>query len=261
MRLVIDAPTPQPRKFGLYSVADVTTAEPHALMGVEFEKNDNCIALPGVSTTNWCSTQPAKSAVAAYAGTTTFDMFNLYSVQSCAAPGGAVLAKAQADAVRKFGYGEERGVEKQLEAALNATVGFVTPGGAPTTITGGIALIEQYLDTVYAGRGIILMSREAATYAIAARVVSQHGDHLETELGTFVAASAQFGGGPSGPTAGKTWIKTVGSVQVRRGAMSVHGPLFLGGTNATDNTSHVLVERQFVTTYDCVVAGLQATLA
>ena len=232
--VVVDAPTPRERRFGLYSVADVAAAAPHELQGIEFERNDNCRWSLNSTTAAWCGTHPTKTKTEGYDGTSTFAPFALYALEECAGPSGNILGGMQKAAITKFNIGEERGVEERLEAMVNGDAGFVDLGTAATTLRKGLAALEQWLDANYAGSGTILMSREAASMLTDGGVLSRHGNRLETELGNTVAASNEFGGGPTSAGAGNTWLKAVGLVQVRRGLMFASDPTPLLSTGTSE---------------------------
>lgn len=239
-RLVVAAPEVTPRKFGLYSVADVATAEPHSLMGIEYEKNFNCNWGNVRGTATWCSTTAAKTKTEGYDGTTGFDQFQLYSLDECA--GINEFRQAKDRAVKKFALGEERGVEDSLNTTLKADTNGVDLTGTPTDLRKSLAVLEEWLDDNYAGVGTILMSREAGSLIAENDRVSRHGNRLETNLGNLVAASAMFGDGgaeSTSPTAGQTVLWAVGSVVVRRGQMYVSDPYMIatGGTDEVQTVS------------------------
>lgn len=232
MRLIVDAPVPRPRKYGLYSAVPPTQGD--HLRGIEFEKNDNCTITLTAFTGAWCATGTAKAKSEGYAGTSTFDPFALYTLEECGVPSANVLAKAQADAVRKYNYGEERAVEARLATMLSAEPGIDKSATTPEDLVQTLALLEEWLDDTYAGSGIIFASRESGSILLARQAVRIAGTHLETNLGNLFVPSGAFGGGPSAAGAGNTWLFATGTVQIERGEMFTSGPVQLLSNSTTE---------------------------
>lgn len=246
-RLVVPSPEVKPRKFGLYSVADVQTAEAHALMGIEYENLDNCNWSNFTGLHAWCEESPSpKDSTLAWnmPNGNTFDMFYLYSIMRCAGLNEFNTAKNRA--VKRFNFGEERGVERRLNTLLSddANSDDITQGTL-TDLALAVARLEEYIDCNFAGAGTILVSRAAGSLLSKNGTLKRHGNRMETELGTTVASSCEFGtDGPGSATATEwttTYLWAVGNVEVRYGQMIAFDPVLVNTTTGVNEVQTAVI--------------------
>lgn len=238
-RLIVDPLPLRPRRFGLYSVAPLVPAEPHALMGIEWESGRNCVSNAFLASDSWCAPDELGGETGAmYPGTDESEMFQLRMVEECA--GVNDFAGAKNRVVRSANDWEERFIEDKLDSIFAGLGVNVTPGTV-LDLPGTLAFLEQWLDDNYAGAGIIFGSRRAVSLLSKNGSVKQHGNRLETELGNLVA------GGNFGDTmadgaflsAGQTNLWAVGGVSVRYGPATVSDPIIV--KIARERTSSLVI--------------------
>lgn len=231
----VDTPVPAPRKYGLYSVADVKMASPLELQGTEHYA-DNCDFAVTRTTDAVCIGSPTRTVTTDGHGTVVGASFPIYTYVECA--GINEFKDAKNRATRIFNAGEERAVEAQLQALLQADAAAVdVTAGTPSPVL-AVATLEEYADGIYAGAPTFATTRKALSIISSSPdITDQHGNHLETALGAPI-----FGGkniGTAGPLAaaagaGNVWIWAFGKVTVRLGAMFVSDPVFVQSASVNE---------------------------
>ena len=252
----VDSPTPSPRKFGLFSVAQPTNLNNGKWLGGVEYPSDNC-AWDVLFAADPCN--PAAKDYSEEPGFFEADAFYVYTLRACRAPGAINDAKDRA--VKTFTGAEERGAETGLWASLVADTNAVNLGATALCPEAAVAVLEDWLGKNYGGTGVIHAPRDAATFLATNARVRRHGNVLETELGTRVSAGAGYFYSGPGAAAGvdEAWLYATGEVTVRRSPTEVRGPLMK--MTPADNTQVVLVERAYVVDYDCAVAAVKVSLA
>jgi hypothetical protein len=199
--------------------------------------------------------------------------FIVYASIECGAVG---LANYGQDRVRQFLYqqltaGEQATVERifsesangQTEGLANnpATVNLGTADG-PVEAT---SILENWLYAQYGLPGVIHSPMLAAAYMKGSKVVVRDNPNgpWTTAVGTKVSFGNYAGVGPTGqtPTAGTTWMYITGQMAIWRAPDSDLLNVPIGQVlNRSTNVVDIVMEREYVVTYDCYVAGVQVTL-
>lgn len=235
-RFHVDPPTVAPLRFGLSSVSDVVNRNGgHWQAGIERDDVETLRTL--LSADGPCAPN-AKTATVNRFDDVAADPFSLYLLDECRAPG--TISEQQEFAVTTFSNSEWFALEREFWE--RATVGADVIGASDDPLC-GLAQIEGWIGTTYASGGVIHGSRRAVTILAEKARVRRHGNVLETELGTKVAAGAGYLTKtlPSAPAAGREWLLVTAPVTIHRGNAMVSGPLF--AQTPLDNTTNVLVER------------------
>ena len=168
--------------------------------------------------------------------------------------------RAEARAMNMLNSGESRALEKAFwQTTLDAT-GTTDLTPATTTIPEqGLASLELWAADNYGYVPTFHMPRNLASILTTRQAITRQANHLETNLGSLVAAGAGYsvdtGPNASAPVAGETWMYATGAVQVWRGVAISSGPRFAppGG----DNTIKTLVERPYVIGHECILAAIR----
>ena len=229
----IEAPTVVPHPFGLFSVAPPAAPGDHGLVGVQWE-SWACIDIN--TTTDACisgGTAPGPKEFELCPNTISFKPITVYlGIKRT----GQSFDVGEAQVRRVLEDAEEYAVEEYLWGLLAADV----TEAAALSPEGALAAVEEALADGYMGTGVIHMSRGTAI-RLATHLV-RSGDHLETVVGTPVAAGAGYSA---------TAIYGTGALTVQRDGIAVH--------NAWDtaiNDELVLAERTYVAGWDCFATGV-----
>jgi hypothetical protein len=261
-----------PLKYGIFSVADLSdSGEAHWQQGIEWEPQ-----LCGPASTYRCPTcaqnddneAPAKTYTDEGVPLETALPFTVYASFACSPIGNWDRAEERARAALLSG--EERAVEAMMSAGVHAssnsltgasTVNITPTPGTAVSIQTGLALLEQYLGANGKGEGTIVGTRRDILLANTdGKLIVREGDHLETFLGTPVAALAGITGtvGPNNTAAGpgESWLFALGSRP-----RIIRGGVFLTSErdyslNTEDNNLNILAERTYVLGWDCFTAGV-----
>lgn len=148
-------------------------------------------------------------------------------------------------------------------------------GGNPAAVNLGNAVgpvqavskLEDWLYARYGLPGVIHAPMKAAAYIKGAHLIEREGgpsSPWRTEVATVVSFGNYAGTGPTGqvPTADDTWIYITGQVAVWRTPDSELLDVPIGQIlNRSTNVVDIVLEREYVVTYDCFVAGIQVHLA
>lgn len=268
--LVVDG---QPRvalPFGLFSVLTPRTSpDAHWQGGIEWETltcepaggigDPSCVAEPGIT-----------GLPKEFEGSGTLgeaSPFTVYGTYSCS-PVGHTVEYAQERAVEHLLAREEARAEQALWTGDLDNGGFA-PGATAVsastlTIAQAVAALEGWIATNYGSLGVIHMTRETATLAIAADVVTVKGNGLYTALGTPVVAGAGYDGSdPDGdaPDAGTTNIYATPALLGYRSDVFPGAEPVASGFDRESNDLFAVAERTYVIGYDpCGTAVANVTL-
>ncbi len=139
------------------------------------------------------------------------------------------------------------GRDRPLEQALETWGAGATALAAGGSVTGAIALVEQQLDSMYIGRGVILMSRADAVRADAEGALHQVGDQIQTINGTPVIASGMVTPGT---------VYGFGAITVEESSVTEHDVV-----TPTQNKHYAVAESSHVLLVDCEFRTKSATTA
>jgi len=203
---------------------------------------------PGPANTFY-SANPAKTAQPGLA-TVTGDRAAVYALHRCRMPG-ITRVEAQRRAVDALNASENNALEDLLYDRYLASATDI--GGAPTTATRALAILENYAAVYYAYEPTIHMDRFLASTLTMNGSIKQHGNRLETEIGSGVAAGTGYSAHPVPAT---DYIFATGLVVVRKGKSEVHGAPKM---NPADNEEVWLAERPVTLGVECFAVKVAVT--
>lgn len=270
-RLLIDAPTPTPRPFGLLAAAQVVTGEEGDRWenGVEWQ-GFPCGPASGLAID--CPPTNLKDAQFQDGDLTGGDPFVVYATDRCG-PVGRTLAEAQGRASALLAGGEGYTLERAVwtgehgnsPALAHADTVDTTPPGDTASLLGAIAILEGWLAGNVRGLGMIHAPVQAAVYLAEAGAIRQDGQRFVTTLGTPVAFGAGYevNTGPDGvqAPAGEVWLYATGMTQVRRSEVILNPETDGESLAHRTNDRLVVAERVYVVTWPCGAAGVRASLS
>jgi hypothetical protein len=250
---LVDPPTFKHIRFGLFSVAEPRDANDSgwATGGITF---DNLIGCGPVGTAVQPCNTPVSKSVFLTPEYPTGDAFTAYALSRCAGP--TFFNQGKDSAVQALDFNEERSVEKALMTELLADATDKTPSTGPVTAAQGIALLEG-LWGQYGGAFEPTFHLDRTIAHLGWGALDRHGSHLETELGSQVAAGAGYFDPAYDEAAGTSWVVATGPLVIFRGVMQAHDPVFVGGSADTDNTWVALAERSFAWAYPCTALKVE----
>lgn len=271
----VPAPNPVIPRYGLFTAATGPLDIPvHARIGGLQYEVGTC-TLPNGYEVN-CQDELAEKTFDGSIDTVTGYPFVVYSGIECGAVG---LANYGQERIRNYLYqqlvaGEQATVENIFStSAFGQTTGLANnPStvnlGTATDIVNGIALLEEWLYQRYGLPGILHIPMRATAYVSDTHQIYKDSDSptqpWRTAARTVVSFGNYAGVGPTGsaPTAGSIWLYITGQVAIWRTPDSqlLDVPLSQIMNRAT-NTVDIIMEREYVVTYDCYVAGIEAVLA
>lgn len=258
----IEAPvnvTPYP--YGLFSVLPGgNPVDQHWAFGVQWQSD--CGNTVRVLEDVVCGADDMVPAADSYCTIVTADPFELYAALDDSSQGTSnaqALVKAKAQA--RFNAGEQAGVEIAVRRRLAAAV----PSPTAVSITGyvgtekllaGLAYVEALLAETLGNRGVIYMTRFAATLLGMHLVTS--GGSLTTKLGTPVAA---IQAGSVNPPAGTFAVPTTSIIYGTGPAFLYRGPTddYPLDRRETNDFTHI-VSRPYLFGWDCAAVGASVTL-
>lgn len=236
--LIVDAPSEQPYRYGLQSVAvPQPTDNPHWQLGVEWE------SIATYDPQIWPGTcfvaEPGQQALPGGAAINTAQPISIYAGVECDALGYTedyIVSRAQA--ILQLGW--QQAAENALWSGAGGYAPALTstgnvPLGTGVSMVKGLALLEQWLGQNYNAVGVIHVPRLGGPYMANAHVVNQ-GNSLQSILGTqYVFGGGYPNTGPGGTAAGADtlWMYATGQVGVRRSAPFVNGGLAQGLIRST----------------------------
>ena len=269
----VPAPNPVVPRYGLFSAATGPLDLPaHARQGGLQYELSTC-ALP-LGYTVACIESHAAKAVSGSVGTVTATPFVVYSSINCSPVG---LANWGQERVQQLLYqqlvaGEQSTVERLFSEStfgLSPGLGGATPAAVNLGNVGGIVrafgTLESWLYARYGIPGVIHVPMLAASYVKGAHLVEQDSpvSPWRTAPKSVVSFGNYAGTGPTGqvPAAGDTWIYITGQVAVWR---TPDSELFVPSMgqiiNRSTNVLNIVMEREYVVSYDCYIAAVQVTL-
>jgi hypothetical protein len=123
-------------------------------------------------------------------------------------------------------------------------------------------LLEDWLYARYGLPGVLHVPMEAAAFYKGAHLVEKESGVWRTDVGTAVSFGNYAGTGPTGqvPVAGSAWIYITGQLAVWRTPDSdLFVPTMGEVINRATNVLTIVMEREYVITFDCYVAAIQVT--
>lgn len=187
--------------------------------------------------------------------TVTGDPFTIYHLFQCRLIGGESGPQRAGESLN---LGASRAVEEAFQTLFGTGATDISPG-APVDPVKSLGLLEQYAGEVYGGRPVIHMDRLMATRLLSAQAVLEVGDHLETGLGALVVAGAGYDADaslPAAPGAGNDWMYVTGEVRIWEGR-TIATPIV--PQMPFDNEYQALVERIYLTAFECFHAAIKVT--
>lgn len=269
----VQAPNPVIPRYGLFSVATGPLEIPiHARIGGLQYEIGTC-QLPNGYEVN-CQSELQEKSFNGSIDTNTGYPFVVYSGIECGAVG---LANWGQERIQKFLYEQLVAGEQATVESIFSTSGFgQTTGlannpntvnlGTATDIVNAFALLEEWLYSRYGLPGVIHVPMRAASYVTNSHLVDRESplDPWKTAPGTKVSFGNYAGLNPTGgpAAAGSIWIYITGQVAVWRTPDAQLLNIPLGQViNRQTNTVDIVLEREYVVTYDCFSAGIEAVLA
>lgn len=270
----VPAPNPLIPRYGLFNVVTGPLDLPvHGRIGgLEYE-TATCDLPVGYEVN--CLTEHGTKDIEGTIQTITGLPFVVYSGITCGIVG---LANIQ-DRMRGFLHqqlvsGEQATVERifsestfGLNNGLSSNPDLVDLGTA-TDIVNGIALLEDFLysTSTYGLPGVLHVPITAAAYVKSEHLVERDSQNSPwtTVVGTKVSFGNYAGVGPTGgdPALGSTFIYITGQMAIWRTPDSQLLNIPLGQViNRATNSVDIILEREYVVTYDCFVAGIEVPLA
>lgn len=216
--------------------------------------------------------QDAHNTKVISSGTTTITgaPFVVYSAIQCSTVG---LVNWGQEEVNRYLYqqlvaGEQATVERIFSQGLVAQFpslqsGAVSLGAAQGPVQ-AVSLLEDWLYARFGSRGVIHAPMEAAAYFKAAHLIEPDGNVnaggvWRTDVGTAVSFGNYAGIGPTGQAG--TWVYITGPVAIWRTPDSeLFVPPMGQVINRTTNVLTIVMEREYVVTFDCYSAAVNVTL-
>jgi hypothetical protein len=257
IRHLVPAPIAIPRRFGLFSQAEIRTAQigangvdEHWRMGVQWQ-SQNCSTVK--VTTSDCLTDGETTETGnakdpdAYCEVREFAPFTVYAYNDDDIPG-ATLSEHEQNAIARLVNDEQRAAEEHVWAAILAEAGAPTDLSIYTAKQGLGALEAEWADA-HGIQPTVHLSVSAATVL---------GDCLYREGGrlfTYTGSPVIVGGGYYLPTVDEAIIAVTGPVVVYRGEINTQANAVAKATNQVS----IVAERDYVVGWDC--DALAATIS
>lgn len=268
----VPAPNPVVPRYGIFNVVTGPLDIPiHARIGGLQYEVGTCTLPVGYEVN--CQADHETKSYEGSIDTITGLPFIVYAGIECGAVG---LANEQ-DRIRRFLHEQLVAGEQATVESIFSTSGFGQGGGlannpatvnlgSATDIVNGVAILENWLYARYGLPGVIHVPMLAASYVKNAKLVTKDSamDPWRTVTRTAVSFGNYAGVGPTGqvPPAGSVWLYITGQMAIWRSPDSALLNIPLGQIlNRATNTVDIVLEREYVVTYDCYVAGVQVVLA
>jgi len=268
--IYVPAPNPVVPRYGLFQAATGPLDLPqHARIGgLQYEISTCSLPLGyQVNCQDSHASKTLESSVAIVSG----GPFVVYSAIRCSAVG---LVNWGTERVNKFLYDQlVAGEQAAVENIFSTSAFGLSPGlgGNPNVVNLGSAAgvvaatgaLEDWLYTRYGLPGVLHVPMEAAAYYKGAHLIEKESGVWRTDVGTAVSFGNYAGTGPTGqvPTTGTTWVYITGQVAIWRTPDSqLFTPTMGEVINRSTNVLTMVMEREYVLTFDCYVAAIQVTL-
>lgn len=196
--------------------------------------------------------------------------FIVYSAIQCGTVG---LVDWGQEQVQRYLYdqliaGEQATVEQIISTGLvgqfpSLQTGAVSLGAAQGPVQ-AVSMLEDWIYARFGSQAVIHAPMEAAAYFKGAHLIEPDGNVnaggvWRTEVGTKVSFGNYAGVGPTGQAG--TWIYVTGPVAIWRTPDSeLFVPPMGQVINRTTNVLTIVMEREYILTYDCYSAAVQVTL-
>jgi hypothetical protein len=277
-RVVVPAPNPVIPRYGLFRVATGPLDLPIHARGGGLQYDTNTCDLPlGYDVTCQDSISPSRTkTLDSPIRTITGDPFIVYSDIKCSPVG---LANLGQEAINSYLYqqlvsGEQSVVERIFATQANGespglmnNVNVVNLGAATAGIVQATGILEDWLYSRYGLPGVLHVPMIAAPYWSGSHVIDLDGNFASgvwrTQDGTAVSFGNYGGLGPTGqvPAAGTTWVYITGEVACYRTPDSeLFVPPMGQIINRSTNVISIVMEREYVVTFDCYVAAILVSL-
>lgn len=274
----VSAPTPPPRRYGIFNVADVIPfTDPHQHFGGMVYDSEGCGTAHGWPVVCDESTPGAPKVFDANTGETTVKPFVVYTSINCGSAGYSY--DYLTDKIRKrLAAVEQQGVEEAFTtAALASTtlnnVPVLQGGGGVTVLTAAgslklaVAAIEDWAYDRYGYAATIHAPMQVAAHAGANGLVRANGNiPANGILQTYAGSYWSFGSGyanksPTGvdAAAGHAWLYVTGKVTLWQNPDVFVSPVE-SALNRANNQYNLLAEREWAASYDCILAAIDVTL-
>lgn len=269
----VPAPNPTIPRYGLFSCATGPLDLPinARIGGLQYELS-SC-TLPSGYEPN-CQDQHAEKSFNGSIDTNQGYPFIVYAGIECGVVG---LANWGQERIRRFLYaqlisGEQASVESIFStSAYGQTTGLAyNPDavdlGTAVDIVDGVSQLEAWLYARYGLPGVLHIPAAAAAYMTRYKQAKRRSatEALSTGMGTLVSFGNYAGLSPTGGVApdGSTYLYITGQVAIWRTPDSQLLDIPLGQIiDRSTNTVDIVMEREYVVTYDCYVAGIQVPLS
>jgi hypothetical protein len=265
----VPAPNPVVPRYGLFRVATGPLDLPvNARSGGLQYEIANCTLPLGYEVE--CQDSHNTKVIETGVTTVTGAPFVVYSAIRCDTVG---LVNWGPERVERYLYeqltaGEQATVENIFSTGLVAQFpslqnGAVTLGAAQGPVQ-AVSMLEDWLYARYGITGVIHAPMEAAAYFKGAHLVEMDGSLnsgvWRTEVGTAVSFGNYSGVGPTGQAA-SPWIYITGQVAIwRTPDKQLFVPPMGQVINRSTNVLTMVMEREYVITYDCYSAAVEVTL-
>jgi len=250
---VVPAPEPLGLRYGLLRTAGPIDLPTHGLAGGIVYEPVSCGFARSYTTLCHTDQRTGEKTFDANESPITRESFVVYAPLVCGSAG-KTSAELEAKVRRRLANGEQTVAEAGMATILAAgATPLIAPG---VTLTDVVGELEQWLygsdalpapaDAQYGNVGYLHASPRIAAHAMDADLIVPDGPLLRTRMGTIWV----FGGGY--PDDGTIYIS--GNVTVWRAPdVFVSPPQQL--LNQATNQYHVIAEREYAVSYDCVAAS------
>lgn len=274
-RVWVPPPNPYVPRYGIFNVATgPLPLERHARGGGLQYQLSVCNLPLGYEVE--CQEEHGTKTITNGITTVTGDPFIVYSAIQCDTVG---LVNWGPERVNQFLYeqlvaGEQATVESIFSQqafgqapGLQGNASVQNLGVAPNGIVRAVAMLEDWLYGRYGLPGVIHAPMQAAPYFKGAHLIEMQatgaGNAWVTEVGTKVSFGNYAGIGPTGQgeTGDTTWLYITGQVAIwRTPDNDLFVPPYGQVINRSTNVLTIVMEREYVMTFDCYVAAVQVTL-
>lgn len=250
-RQLITPPTIKPVRFGLFSVADVRDVNDAGWTGVGIQ-TENPAGCGNVGVAVQPCDDPVTKDERLVPEYPEGDPFTAYAIVECSGP--VTFNEGRDTATQALALNEERQVESAFMTQLLTDADDHTPTSGVLEAAHGIALLEG-LWGQYGGAMEPTFHLDRTVAHLGWGGIDRHGNHLETELGSQVAAGAGYFDPAYDETDGTSWIVVTGPVVVQRGVARAHDPVFV--QDPLDNVWIAMAERSYSWLYFCQALKVQ----